>query len=129
WKKNEASIVYLPEATLGIQLIDNDAIKLVPFAGISSMSIGPPLLKSSDEEYDNVGHDFSSTPCMGINLDLKLRPTYNVVTNNKPEISYTLVKLRYTYHRPNYPSTFSGAFHSLTVGFGAFGRAEKRVQY
>ena len=42
--------VYLPEISLGYNMIDNKYVKLAPFAGISSIDIGPPTQDQNKEK-------------------------------------------------------------------------------
>lgn len=128
WKSGETSLVFLPEASIGFQLFENNKIKLSPFAGISSLDISPTLDKSGAEEYDKLTLGFTSAPCVGFNFDIKLHQVFNFVSVKKPEQSRAILRFRYSYHDPNYSSRFDGGIHSFVIGYGGFGRTLKRVQ-
>lgn len=129
WKKNETSLVFLPEATLGLEVLNSKKFKIAPFAGISSLDLGPTLNNSESEDYDKIDLDFTSAPCLGINLDIKLKPIYNFVSIRREESSYSLLKIRYSYHKPNYPDRFSGGLHTIVIGYGGFGRSMKLKEF
>ncbi|MFW5820873.1 MAG: hypothetical protein ACOCWA_06260, partial [Bacteroidota bacterium] len=62
WEKKSSSRVFLPEASLGYVIMDNEKLKIAPFSGIASMDIGPTE-KDLDEkpELDNAGLEFTTT--------------------------------------------------------------------
>tara|TARA_B100000508_G_C11456336_1_gene276929 strand:+ start:651 stop:1844 length:1194 start_codon:yes stop_codon:yes gene_type:complete len=129
WEANQTALIFLPEASFGFNLLDAKRIKLYPFAGISSMDLGPTLNLAGSEEFDKLDLEFTSAPCVGISFDYKIKKAYNIVSVSGEEDSYSYIRIRYSYHRPNYTKRFEGGFHSICVGFGAFGRKIKRNVY
>ena len=129
WLDDAQARVYLPEATLGYVIRDLERVKVTPFAGIASTSVSPTehdLNKYA--EYENVGLDFTTTFCYGINLDLKLgKPGTPVIAPN--ESAYWFIRFRYAYNQPQFSKRYdgyTGNMHYVTVGFGGFGRRLKR---
>lgn len=129
WLDDAQARVYLPEATLGYVIRDLERVKVTPFAGIASTSISPTVRDSNKyAEYENVGLDFTTTLCYGINFDLKLgKPGTLVIAYN--ERAYYFIRLRYAYNQPQFSKRYegySGSMHYITLGFGGFGRRLKR---
>lgn len=129
WLKDAQTRIFLPEATLGYVIRDLERIKVIPFAGIASTSI-TPTEHDIDKyaEYENVGLDFTTTFCYGINLDLKRgKPQTAIIAHN--ETAYWFIRLRYAYNQPQFTKKYdgySGNMHYITLGFGGFGRRLKR---
>ena len=129
WEKNNTVLTFLPEASLGYEVYHGKKIKVAPFGGISSMNLSPTLDKSEEEEYDKIELGFRSSPCIGLNLDIKLREMYGFVTTRKAEKSYGIIKIRYSYHKSHLGGRFSGGIHNFTIGYGGFGRTQNRIIY
>ena len=129
WRKNAQVRVFLPEASIGYNLIDNDLIKMAPFAGISSTHVSPTDHdREKYPEYDDVGLNFTTTFTYGVNLDLKIGSGSGLIVGG-PEKSYWFIRLRYAYNQPQYSKKyngFNGDFHYITIGFGGFGSKLKR---
>jgi len=121
WPKDLSLEVFLPEASVGYVILDNNRYKMVPFIGISSMDISPPEQKK--EEYD-VGLDFVTTYTCGLNIDLKLSPSKIPIVSYNEE-SVWLIKFRLGINHPTYTNRdprFDGTMVYFTIGFGGFGK-------
>lgn len=125
WLDHSQVRVFLPEASVGLDLLDTKFFKLVPFAGISATDISPTEYdRGRIAEYDDVGLDFTSTYTYGINLDFKLGSGNGMIMGG-PEDSYWFVRVRYAYNQPQFNKKYQGYdgnFHYITIGVGGFGR-------
>jgi hypothetical protein len=130
WNEGENIDVGLAEATFGFNLFDTKKIKFTPFAGVSLNFILPP----EDDINNNpllkdVGLQSTTTYTLGFNLDCKLVST-SVPHNSKSKIdkNYWFIRFRYGYNMPQFAENyrgFSGDFHYITIGFGAWRRGVK----
>ncbi len=82
--------------------------------------------KKKIPQYELIGLTFTTTYTLGLNLDFKLGKTKTANTGYKQQQSYGFLRFRYAYNKPQFPATFDGDFHSITIGFGGFGRAVLR---
>ena len=127
WKEDSQVRVFLPEAALGYSIIDNNRLKISPFAGIASTSISPTDYDIEKQpEIENAGHDFTTTYTAGINVDFKLNWGTGLLTLDDSKHSYWFVRLRYGFTSPQFGNGHSGNMHYLTVGLGGLGRGSKR---
>ncbi|MEJ8800463.1 hypothetical protein [Pontibacter sp. H249] len=127
WEKDERATVFLPEASIGYVLVDEQRIKLAPFAGIAGMDITPPTgVVEKNPDYEDLGLKFTTTYTLGANLDLKMGRSGKVrMVSQGPEESFWFVRLRYAFNSPQFYKKydgFGGGMHYLTVGIGGFGR-------
>jgi len=89
WKKSSRTMVFLPEASLGYVVHNNNRFKLSPFAGIGSMDISPTEQDTKETpELEEVSLKFTSTYILGINLDIKLGPTHTPERNGRKHALY-----------------------------------------
>ena len=128
WEKGSRTIVFLPEASLGYVVHNDNRFKLSPFAGIGLMDISPPT-KDIDEtpELEEVKLEFSTTYVLGINFDIKFGPKH--VPDFSPKASYAFIRIRYGYSMPQFENKYDGMtgnMHYITIGFGGIGRGLKR---
>ena len=126
--KGSRVTVYLPEASLGYAVVENNRYKISPFAGIGMTDISPSENDlDAIPELDEVSLEFSATYFLGINLDIKLGPkTYPAFA---PKTEYGFVRIRYAYSFPQFEKKYdgvSGNMHYITIGCGVFGRKHKR---
>ena len=125
FKKGSQTNVYLYEASLGYAILNNDRIKISPFAGIGGIEICAPendLKKKPELEELSI----STFNCMmGVNLDIKLGKRQYLFY---PKSDYTFLRIRYAYNTPKFRKKhdISGNMHYITVGIGWFGRGVKR---
>lgn len=129
WPRRSQVRIFLPEASLGYVLLDTKHSKLAPFAGISFPDVSPtehdldkdPFLKKTELA-------FKPAFTAGIHYDLKIgRPRGPVVAMH--EENYSFLRLRYSFVLPQYEKKYAGItgnIHSVTLGFGGFGRRIKR---
>lgn len=130
WEEDSQVRIYLPEASLGYALVNTNKLKISPFAGIASTSIGPTDYDLEQEpDLEQVDLGFTTTYTAGINLDIKLNWGADTSSMYHAAYGYWFLRLRYAYTRPqfqdHYPG-FSGNMHYLTVGIGALSRKAKR---
>ena len=131
WNSGDQTRIFLPEASLGFELINNNLLKFTPFVGISSTNVAPTEYDiERNEEYENVGLDFTTTYSMGLNLDLKMRKSSSgIVARN--ESGEWIIRLRYSFNQPQFEKSytgFSGNIHYITIGFTGFARRLKRSE-
>ena len=128
FEKGSRLRVFLPEASLGYVVHNDNRFKLSPFVGIGSMDISPPTAdKEEIPELKEVSLEFTSTYIMGVNFDIKFgkkdTPAYNSKTN------YGFMRIRYGYSIPNFEKKYIGVYgnmHYITIGFGVMTRGSKR---
>jgi hypothetical protein len=69
WEKGSQVRVYLPEASLGYVVFNNRYLKIAPFAGIASTSIGPTEHDTKEEpDLKKADLAFTTTYAAGLNL-------------------------------------------------------------
>lgn len=127
WKEDSQVRVYLPEATFGYSILDNNRLKVSPFAGIASTSISPTDYDiQKDPDIEDAGLDFTTTYTAGLNVDFKLNWNTGLLTLDDSKHSYWFVRLRYGFSAPQFGEGYSGNMHYLTLGLGGLGRGSKR---
>lgn len=130
WEKGSESSFFIPDASIGYAVLENDKLKLSPYVGIGGASIEPTTTdKEERPDLKELKVGFSPAYTVGLNVNIKLgwetAPYWTVVEDK----SYWLIKLRYGYSMPqfdNYP-LHSGNVHHVTIGFGGMYRGMKRV--
>ena len=126
YEKHSSTMVYLPEASFGYAVLDNDILKLSPFAGIGGLHICPPLAKTEKTpELDEVSIS-AFTYNFGVNFDIKFGGKEYLF---RPKSSYGFLRIRYGYSIPNFSKKYDdilGGTHYVTIGFGGFSRGLKR---
>ncbi|PKD20225.1 hypothetical protein APR41_14685 [Salegentibacter salinarum] len=127
WQKDMRLIQYLPEASIGYSVVDNNKLKLSPFAGIGGVAFSPTesdINNRPELEDSQVG--FVTAYTLGANLDFKLGwNTGAIFPNNK---TYWFLRCRYGYTMPqmgSYPG-YEGNIHYFNIGIGGVFRAIKR---
>ncbi|MDP1725945.1 MAG: hypothetical protein Q8M15_04120 [Bacteroidota bacterium] len=127
WGKGSKSMVYLPEASIGYVTLNNNRVKISPFAGIGAMCISPPSKDTEKTpELKEVSLEFTTTYMIGVNFDVKFgqkTPSY------RPKSSYGFIRVRYAYNIPGFDKKYngiSGNMHYITIGFGGLARELKR---
>lgn len=129
WRKDSKATVFLPEASLGYVVYNDNRFKLSPFAGIASMDIGPTLNDREDTpELKEVSLEFTTTYTVGFNFDIKFGPRHTPKYN--PKTSYGFIRIRYGYNMPRFEKKYdgmSGNMHYITIGFGGLARGLKRA--
>ena len=131
WKKGAQVRVYLPEASFGYRLIENNKLKLSPFAGIGAASISATDYDlERNPELEQVELGFSTTYTAGVNLDFKLKWGGDVLPHVDPVKNYWFLRVRYGFASPQFDnphSGYTGNMHYLTVGIGAVGHGVRRT--
>ena len=126
WEKKAQGRVFLPEASLGFLVVDNEFIGISPFAGIASTSVSPTSFDVQKKpEYEDAGLNFTTTYTFGANVDLKFGRSHY---GSRPTHSW-FVRIRYGYNKPQFDKKYegySGNMHYITVGAGGFNRNWKR---
>lgn len=128
FEKGSRTMVFLPEASLGYAVLDNNLLKIAPFAGIGAMDIGPTTAATEKiPELSEATLEFTTTYMAGINFDIKLgkkkTPAYS------PKSSYGFIRIRYAYNMPQFENDYPGMcgnMHYFTIGFGGFARGLRR---
>jgi hypothetical protein len=128
WDKGSKAMVFLPEASLGYVISNNNRFKVSPFAGIGAMDIAPPTDDTEkNPDLKEVSLEFTTTWMTGVNIDIKFGPSK--VPDWKPKTNYGFMRIRYAYNAPQYSGKYSGAsgkMHYITIGFGGFARGVER---
>jgi hypothetical protein len=122
--------MFFPEASLGYAVLENDKIKLSPFAGIGLASIGPvPIDIEERPELEVLEVGYSTSYTLGLNLNIKLGWETAPYLTMREDKSYWFLRLRYGYTLPqfnNFPM-HGGNVHQLTIGIGGMYRGMKRA--
>jgi hypothetical protein len=129
WPRESQARMFLPEITLGYQVLKSEHFILTPFAGMGWTDIGPTTFDmEKNPDLRNATLTFTQTPTVGVNLDLIMgRINTPMIAVN--EQNYWMIRLRYAHHAPRYDKKytgFDGNIHSITVGVGGFGRSLKK---
>lgn len=128
WEKGSRSTVFLPEASVGYVIYNDNRFKFSPFAGIGAMNIGPTSNASEKiPELDEVKLEFTTTYMIGVNFDIKFGPKHTPA--NSPKTSYGFIRIRYAYNIPRFENKYDGMtgnMHYITIGFGGMSRGMKR---
>jgi len=126
YEKGSSTMVFIPEASMGFVVLENDRFKLAPFAGIGGLHICPPLGKTDKESELNEVSISAFTYNLGVSIDLKFgKNGYSF----RPKSSYGFLRVRYGYSIPNFSKKYdeiSGGTHYITIGVGGFSRGLKR---
>ena len=126
YEKGSSTMVFIPEASMGFAVLENDRFKLAPFAGIGGLHICPPLGKTDKESELNEVSISAFTYNLGVSIDLKFgKNGYSF----RPKSSYGFLRVRYGYSIPNFSKKYdeiSGGTHYITIGVGGFSRGLKR---
>jgi hypothetical protein len=129
WSKDSPAQMFFPEASLGYAVLENDKIKLSPFAGIGAANIGPVTTDLEQRpELEELEVGFSPFYTIGLNLNLKLGWKVDPFLTLRQDKSYWFIRLRYGYTMPqfnDYPM-HGGNVHQLTIGIGGMYRGMKR---
>ncbi len=127
WEEGSSVMVYLPEASIGYTVLENNKLKLSPFAGIGGAAVSAIDADIEERpELDDLQVGFSTSYTLGLNLNMKLGwETGALIPNNK---TYWFVRLRYGYTIPGFDEVpgYEGNVHTLTIGIGGIYRAVKR---
>lgn len=130
WSKDSPAQMFFPEASIGYTVIENDKIKLSPYAGIGAADISPITTDLEQRpELEKLEVGFSPSYTVGVNLNIKLGWKVDPFLTIRQDKSYWFLRLRYGYTMPqfnDYPM-HSGNVHQLTIGIGGLYRGMKRV--
>jgi len=128
WEKGSRTMVFLPEASLGYVVYNDNRFKLSPFAGIGSMDISPTTNDTEETpELKEVSLEFTTTYVLGINFDIKFGPKNT--PKYSPKTSYGFMRIRYGYCIPRFEKKYDGMtgnMHYITIGFGGMARGLRR---
>lgn len=125
-KKGSNIMVFLPEASFGYVVHNNNRFKLSPFLGIGSMDISPTD-KDKNPELNEVSLEFTTTYILGINFDIKFGTKHS--PKYLPKTNYGFMRIRYGYSIPRFEKKYNGIdgnMHYVTIGFGGMARGLKR---
>jgi hypothetical protein len=118
--KDKQLRVYVPEVSLGYAVFDNKYFRLTPFLGYGATAIdATDGDKQKDPKLNDAGFFFTETYSLGAALDLILSRTEYLRGEKKPiSSSWTAIRVRYGYYRPQYYHKYgvSGQRHSITMG-------------
>ena len=130
WEEGSQVRVFLPEASIGYAVMENNRLKIAPFAGIAATDISPTEYDLRKEpDLKEVGLVFTTTYTLGLNVDIKLGTNRIPMLGYGPEQNYGFIRLRYAYNSPKFDKKyngFGGNMHYLTIGIGGFTRKTKR---
>ncbi len=130
WTMNSEARIFVPEASVGYVVAENNRIKVAPFAGISSSDIGPTSNDATAQPaLKDAGIGFSRTYTFGANADIKLGKAKKGTSLRKARNDYWMVRVRYSYNMPQFALRYpgmTGSFHSITVGIGSFEKRSRR---
>jgi hypothetical protein len=128
FKKGSSTNVFLPEASLGYAVLDNDRFKISPFLGIGAMDISPTAnATEKTPELKETSLEFTTTYMLGFNFDIKFG---GKVPAFRPKTSYGFLRIRYAYTMPRFEKKYDGIagnMHYITIGIGGFSRGIKRA--
>ena len=127
YERGSRTMVFLPEASFGYAVIDDDRFKISPFIGIGAMDISPPMEKTTDiPELKEVSLKFTTTYMLGFNFDIKLIKKHSTFN---PKTEYPFLRIRYAYSMPRFEKKYDGItgnMHYITIGWGGLWRGTKR---
>jgi hypothetical protein len=130
WEKGSQVRVYLPEASLGYVVFNNRYLKIAPFAGIASMSIGPTEHDTKEEpDLKKANLTFTTTYAAGLNLDIKPGEWKKSKPKYRQNQDYWFVRVRYALTLPQFDwkyDDYNGVMNYITIGVGIFTRKNKR---
>ena len=129
WTKGSPAQMFFPDASLGYAVVENDKIKISPFAGVGGASIGPGSLELEERpELEALEVGFSPSYTLGLNLNIKMGWDTSIISMNDDK-SYWFIRIRYGYTMPQFGnySLHNGNVHQLTIGMGGLYRRMKRV--
>ncbi len=130
WPEGSQVRLFLPEASLGYTLVNNNLLSISPFGGISGLDISP-----TENDLDNIPAleevelAFGLAYTAGINIDIKLGKGRRGPLTKEAENNYGFMRIRYGYNFARLDRKydgFSGNMHYITLGFGGFARKIKR---
>ena len=128
FEEGSRTMVFLPEASLGYVVYNDNRFKLSPFAGIGSMDISATSIDVDEvPELEEVALEFTTTYILGINFDIKFGP--KKTPKYSPKSSYGFMRIRYAYCMPQFENKYDGMtgnMHYITIGFGGMSRGLKR---
>ncbi|MDT0675803.1 hypothetical protein [Autumnicola musiva] len=131
WNKGAQARQFIPELSLGYAILDNEKLKVSPFAGIGGYALTPTEVDREEKpELDDLQIGFVTAYTLGVNADIKLKWGTGLLletsSNNK---TYWFLRGRYGYVMPrlgDYPDSFHGNTHYFTLGIGGVFRTSKR---
>ena len=129
WPGESQVRVFLPEASIGLVILDSKRLKMAPFVGIASTDIGATEFdKDENPDLRDAGLEFTTTYVVGYNMDIKLGQTDIGMVTMGPEQAYWFLRIRYAYNAPRFDKKYGidGNMHYVTIGLGGFGRKLKR---
>ena len=127
WEEDSQVRVYLPEASFGYALVNNNRFKISPFAGIASTSISPTEFDTRENpSLEDAGLDFTTTYTAGLNIDFKLDWNTGMLTLEDTKHSYWFIRVRYGYAAPQFGVANTGDMHYISLGLGGLARGSKR---
>ncbi len=128
FEKGSRTMVFLPEASLGYVMYNDNRLKVSPFAGIGAMDISPSTADTEKTpELKEVNLKFNTTTMAGINFDIKFGPQRT--PQFRPKASYGFMRVRYALNFPQFGKKYDGmegTMHYVTIGFGGMARGLKR---
>ena len=127
YEKGSSSQLFFPEASLGYAALHRGRFKLAPFVGIGAVSVDIPL-KETEKNPDLKELSKSAFAYnVGANIEIKLgKMGYQF----RPAPNGGFIRIRYTYSMPQFSNKYdgmSGSVHLISIGYGVFLTALKRV--
>lgn len=126
FEKRSPLRVFLPEASLGYAVFDNNRFKISPFAGVAATMISPTQVATEKTPELKELEVNAFTYAAGLNFDIKFGPRHTPAFS--PKTNYGFVRIRYAYTNPRVAKKYNGltgSMHYITIGFGMFSRGVK----
>ena len=126
WPANTLAYAITGDLALEYPVYKGRAIKIMPFAGIGGMGIGPK--DKVEKDYPEL-KDFKELSTFNYLVGIDIRLNFWDKGINLSRSGGDFISLRYSYYFPNYQRKYDfmgGNLHIVTVGYGLYGRPSKR---
>lgn len=126
WPANTLAYAITGDLALEYPVYKGRAIKVMPFAGIGGMGIGPR--GKVEKDYPEL-KDFKEMSAFNYLAGVDIRLNFWDKNINLSRNGGDFISLRYSYYFPNYQRKYDfmgGNLHTITVGYGLYGRRPKR---
>ncbi len=125
WNKDLRVQIFIPELTAGYMLVENNFIRIAPFAGVCGVLIEPPENEKSRTN-SRVKLNSDASLISGVNFDLRVGKMVNPFFFSYNEKSDWTMKFRIAFINNSYSGTntaFSGSSMYISIGIGGIGRS------
>jgi hypothetical protein len=117
WPKNLSTGLAIGDISFGYPIIDNNKNRITPFTGIGYIEFSS---QNDDEKYKRyrIG---KFTYIVGLNYDLKIKKTINLLSNYNEKNDW-IIRSRLYFSYAKFNEQLKGSTINLTIGFGGFSR-------